>query len=186
MGTPKQTTRIGGRPLLSIVVETALEVCSRCIVVTGANREAARSAIPVRPEVVEIYNPHHDRGMISSIAVGAAQVNSPWFFVSPGDMPWLSPEVYRVLTDAVARYELAPRPAAFFPVYQGARGHPVLISRRVIPNLQQMAEEFRSMRAFLSRYEVAEIAISDDGILFDVDTPEDAQSAEDAGGKRNE
>jgi molybdenum cofactor cytidylyltransferase len=186
MGSPKQTALIDGRPLLTIVVETALTVCSRCIVVTGANREATRSAIPARPEVVEVYNAYHDRGMISSISVGAEQVESAWFFVSPGDMPRLSPDVYGVLADAAARYESGRGPAAFFPTYQGRRGHPVLISRRVVPDLQHRVEEFRSMRDFLSRYDVAEIAVTDDGILLDIDTPADAKSAEHSRGKRHE
>ncbi|MEX2445690.1 MAG: nucleotidyltransferase family protein [Alkalispirochaeta sp.] len=185
MGTPKQTAIINGRPLLSIAVENALATCSRCIVVTGAHRSEAQTAIPRLPEVEEIYNADYQRGMITSIAVGAERVRSPWFFVAPGDMPRLAPGVFAALLEAAGRHDPERGPVAFFPVYRERRGHPVLISRCVIPELQRHAAEYRSMRDFLSRYDVADVAVSDAGIVFDVDTPEDVESAEDAGRERD-
>lgn len=186
MGTPKQVVIFGDRPLLTVAVEQALQVCSRCIVVTGANREQARAAIPSRPEVEEVHNPHYEDGMISSIALGARLVRSPWFFVAPGDMPRLSPEIFAVLSQAARDDDPDRGPASFFPVYAGRRGHPVLISGRVIPELQSRVRDYRSMREFLCRYESKEITVSDAGIAVDIDTPEDLALAEDTGGKRNE
>ncbi len=186
MGTPKQVVIFGDRPLLTVAVEQALQVCSRCIVVTGANREQAQAAIPQRPEVEEVHNPHYEDGMISSIALGARYVRSPWFFVAPGDMPRLSPRTFAALKQAARDADPERGPASLFPVYAGRRGHPVLISRRVIPELQLRAKDCRSMREFLRRYESQEVVVSDPGIAVDIDTPEDLALAEDTGGKRNE
>lgn len=201
MGTPKQITLLAGRPLLSIAVENALTVCSRCIVVTGAHREAARTALPVRPDVEEVYNERHMEGMLTSIAVGAERVRTAWFFVAPGDMPRLPSAVFSALMERAVQRDSHDHqgPAALFPVFQGRRGHPVLISRRVIPDLLQRADQYRSMREFLRRYASAEIEVppAHAGILLDVDTPEDLRSArslrsedsapstEDAGGEGN-
>lgn len=186
MGIPKQTVLFEGRPLLTVAVEQALTVCSRCIVVTGFNREQAQVAIPKRPEVEEVYNPHHQDGMISSIARGAVHVRSSWFFVAPGDMPRLSPSIFATLAEAARTADPDRGPAAFFPLYGGRRGHPVLISRRVISELHARAKDYQSMREFLSRYESRDIVVSDPGIVVDIDTPEDLSSAEDAVGKRHE
>lgn len=201
MGTPKQITLLHGRPLLSIAVDNALSVCSRCIVVTGAHREAARSALPVRPDVEEVYNELHMEGMLTSIAVGAERVRTAWFFVAPGDMPRLPPAVFSALMERAVQRDSHEHqaPAALFPVFQGRRGHPVLISRRVVPDLLQHADQYRSMREFLSRYASVEIEVppAHAGILLDVDTPADlhslhsrrvedsVRSTKDAGGERN-
>jgi CTP:molybdopterin cytidylyltransferase MocA len=64
-------------------------------------------------------------------------------------------------------------PVAYFPVMGGRRGHPVLISSRVIPELLSHGGEYPSMGAFLRRYPVGEVQIDDEGIFVDVDTPED-------------
>jgi len=77
MGTPKQLVFFGDSSFLTVAVEQALQVCLRCIVVIGANRERARAAIPSRPEVEEVHNPHYEDAMISAIALGARLVRSP-------------------------------------------------------------------------------------------------------------
>lgn len=173
--------------MLSIAIDNALTVCTRCIVVTGAHRAAAQSALPASVQVEEVYNQDHEAGMLGSIAAGAERVRTEWFFVAPGDMPRLAPAVFAALMEVALRYDHdeGQAPAALFPVYQGRRGHPVLISRRVIPELLQRVAEYRSMRDFLRGSHTVDIAIPDAGILLDIDTPGELESAEDTGGERN-
>jgi len=183
MGAPKQTVLFEGRPLLTIAVEQTLRVCSRCIVVTGANREHVQSAIPRRAEVEEVYNPNYEEGMLSSIACGTRQVRSPWFFVLPGDMPRVPVEVFETLLRAARLADAESGATAIFPIHGGRRGHPVLISRRVIPDLHLQVGQHHSMRDFLSQYDSQGVEVFDAGIALDIDTPEDLALAEDTGGK---
>ncbi|MFW5694525.1 MAG: nucleotidyltransferase family protein [Alkalispirochaeta sp.] len=186
MGAPKQAMELDGRPLLAIAVEHALQVCSRCIVVTGANHAPVQEVIPQRAGVHEVYNPDYQQGMLSSIAMGARYVHTPWFFVAPADMPRLFPSLYRSLLEVAREYDQDSGPASIFPVYQGMRGHPVLVSRRVVPDLLRLTSEYRTMRDFLGRYDSLDVAVSEVGITVDIDTPNDIASAEDTRGKRHE
>jgi len=150
------------RPLLLHVIERVLAVCDRCIVVTGAHREA---------------------GMISSIAAGAARVRTPWFFVAPADMPRLPVEVFRtLLSHADIHGGREPDDAALIrsiaPRYREQPGHPVLVSTALREELLAEYRRFRSMREFLRQYPREEIPVDDPGTVFDVDLPGDlAQEA---------
>jgi molybdenum cofactor cytidylyltransferase len=177
MGTPKQLLPVGGSSLLATAIARAAPYCARCIVVTGAERERVRRIIPAEAGVVEVYNPDYADGMITSIMAGARRVNTAWFFVAPADMPQLPVEAFARLAAAVAGDPDLPEskdlPLAYFPVARGRRGHPVLISSRVIPELIACGRSYPSMGAFLRRYPVAEVEVDDEGIFIDVDTPAD-------------
>jgi molybdenum cofactor cytidylyltransferase len=214
MGSPKQLLPLGGGTLLTTVISRTVPHCARCIVVTGAQRERVRRVIPGdTAEIIEVHNPDHPRGMITSIMVGARHVRTAWFFVVPADMPRLPACAFELLAgaarrdaaatgDAAARRDAAADPgssrrlpgddgpahgqgawadlpAAYFPVMAGRRGHPVLVSSRVIPVLLGSGGEYPSMGAFLRRYPAVEVPVEDEGIFLDVDTPADLAAMRD-------
>jgi molybdenum cofactor cytidylyltransferase len=73
---PKQLLTREREALVHRVVRIALETKpTRLLLVTGAYREAIMHAVTGLP-VDEIYNPHHETGMASSIASGAADLHS--------------------------------------------------------------------------------------------------------------
>ncbi len=168
MGTPKQAVRLGGTPLIALAVERALEFSSRVIVVVGAHIDVVRPAIPDLPGVEVLEHPGFRRGMVSSIAAGAARVRTPWFYVAPADMPALPADAFRGLAMEAAK---DPPADALFPVTEARRGHPVLIRSSLVPDLLRRWERVSSMREFLEEYRCAEIRLADDGIHRDIDTP---------------
>lgn len=185
----KQLALLEGRPLIVHVLARALAVCDRCIVVTGAHREAVEAVIDeassVSPSGVRrietVYNPGWREGMISSIAAGAARVRTPWFFVAPADMPGLPVEVFRRLLEW-ARDRGTPDPSdtasilSVAPGYRGRPGHPVLVSTALREELLAEYHRFGSMREFLRRYPRDEYEVNDPGVVFDVDRREDLAS----------
>lgn len=190
--TVKATALFEGRPLLLHVIERVLAVCGRCIVVTGAHREAVERVVEAarrspRPgsgrNLLTVHNPDWREGMISSIATGAALVRTPWFFVAPADMPRLPVSVFRRLerfagdrAEAVGGGFGTVRSVA--PRYREQPGHPVLVSTALREELLAEYRRFRSMREFLQRYPREEIPVDDPGTVFDVDLPGDlAQEA---------
>lgn len=185
-GAAKAVAPFLERPLILHVIERALVVCDRCIVVTGAHREAVERAIAGIDRVTAVFNPHYSRGMISSIATGAAQVSTPWFFVAPADMPRLPVEAFRRLAaaaglaasvseDTVASIKGGEysTPFSVSPRYRDRPGHPVLIPTIVRDTLLAGWKRYTSMRSFLDNYPRIEIAVDDEGVVFDIDTTDD-------------
>lgn len=200
MGALKPLVSFRGRPLLFAAITNAAIVCDRIILVTGFRREPIQEAIdgddrfqrvessgaamtytaPIgrggrTVEILVVVNDEYDRGMISSIARGALFVTGGWFFIAPGDMPTIDPAVFRFLSAAVSAVSSDTR--AIFPVWNERRGHPVLVDRRVVPDLLSRYREVESMRAFLGEYRMYEVEVEAvgiaKGIFADIDTPED-------------
>jgi CTP:molybdopterin cytidylyltransferase MocA len=202
MGEFKLLLPYRGRHLVTHAVRRALAVCHRVIVVTGHRADDVAALFQRHPRVTVVRNEHYREGeMVSSIATGAAAVETPWFFVAPGDMPDLPAEVFRRLGEEVADPTVttdaadatdgsgttAPADAtdaadatALFPVSGGRRGHPVLISRGVVGELERRLGQVPSMREFLAAFPTREIDVTDlveggetGGIFHDIDTRSD-------------
>jgi len=177
MGEFKLLLPYRGRHLVTHAVRRALAVCRRVIVVTGHRAAEVEALFERHPRVAVVRNDaYREGGMVSSIATGADAVETPWFFVAPGDMPDLPETVFRRLAEdatGVARGSVA----AFFPAAGGRRGHPVLIAGTVLGELHRRIGEVSSMREFLNDVPTREIDVGDllgpgdaGGIFFDIDT----------------
>lgn len=181
---PKPLVELQGRPLLAHALGNALQVCRRCILVTGCRHEEIERFLreeACSERVETVFHPDFRRGMFSSIRAGARHVSSEWFFVAPADMPFLSPPVYHKLLDAACDVSsTGGGPVTFFPRYRDRRGHPVLIHRSVVPAMNddlRAASVPASMKSFLARWNTADVEVESEGILFDVDTPERLEEA---------
>ncbi len=177
---PKPLTLLNGRPLLLRAIENALAVCSRCVVVTGFRGAEVVEVLGKRPGVTIVRNDHYQQGMITSIAAGLEEVSTPWCFIAPADMPFLSPAVYRALLAAIPRAEVAQPPQAAFPVLDGRRGHPVLVRtvlrEQLAPWIQSHPTE-PTMREFLRQFPLVDVPVDTADIFVDLDTPEQIAAA---------
>jgi molybdenum cofactor cytidylyltransferase len=166
MGVWKPLLPFGRSTLIQTVVGTALQACGRVILVTGHRGGELAALFRDDPRVCIAENGDWPRGMFSSIQCGAHSVETGRFFVTLGDMPWITPAVYAALLESA-------RADVVFPVRQGMRGHPVLFSGKVIPEVLKSDPAAGSMRDLASRFTVQELAWGDDSILRDVDTRAD-------------
>jgi molybdenum cofactor cytidylyltransferase len=141
-------------------------------VVTGADAErVAAAARAFNPRVRIVHAADHAEGMGASLrtAIASLPEDTAGAFVFLGDMPRVPHAVLAPLAQAV----FAGAPAAA-PVFQGRRGNPALLGRALFPDLLAL-EGDTGARAVLQRLgdRLALVEAPDDGVLFDVDAPED-------------
>lgn len=166
MGQWKLLLPFRGTTIVQAVVSSALRACSRVILVTGWRAEELEQLFAGEPRVVPARNPRWETGMFCSQQVGIALVRTDSFFVTPADMPLLDPSVYAALL-------AAPRAEAVFPVFAGARGHPVLFSRAVTGTVLAADPARGRLKDIARGLSCGEVGWTDDSILRDIDTRQD-------------
>ncbi|MDB5431284.1 MAG: conserved uncharacterized MobA-related protein [Caulobacter sp.] len=185
-------SRFGGGKLLApwrggVLLDGALSAAFAApvrtvTVVTGADAErvqaAARAFADKAGETARlrvVHAPEHAEGMGASLrtGVGALPDDTEGAFVFLGDMP----SVPSGLANALAA---ALKDAAVAPVFEGAKGHPVLFARSLFPALVALSGD-RGAKAILNDLGdgLALVASPDAGILWDVDTPADLACTKD-------
>jgi molybdenum cofactor cytidylyltransferase len=152
-------------------------------VVTGAdaNVESAARAFAERVDEMSRLNVvhcnDHAEGMGATLRAGVAALpaDAAGAFVFLGDMPLIPPAVLANLAAALA----AGAPAAA-PTFQGRRGHPVLFSAALFPQLRALTGD-QGAREVLRALggDLALIEAPDDGVLTDIDHPRDLDAAGD-------
>jgi molybdenum cofactor cytidylyltransferase len=173
MGGPnKLLAEIGGKPLVRIAVEEALNSRARpVIVVTGHQKERVEEALSGL-SVRLVHNPNFAEGLSTSLKVGLAAVpeESDGVIVCLGDMPQVRAEL---LDRAMAAFDPARGALIVVPTIEGKRGNPVLWSRRFFPELMTLEGDVGA-RHLIGGYgeAVAEIPLTDRSALIDIDTPE--------------
>lgn len=180
MGELKAGLRLG----TSTVLEQCINLFKTCgiedlVVVTGHQSEKT-GTIAKRAGVRIVYNPRFTTGMYSSIHTGVGHIakTSDGFFLLPVDIPLVRPGTVRLLTKSYAT-GCSADVRIIYPSFFGKRGHPPLISGKLIDTILDNNQLDGGLRSLLTRIEneqpqqVVEIAVPDANILFDMDTPED-------------
>jgi CTP:molybdopterin cytidylyltransferase MocA len=172
MGCLKPLLPLGERPAIEWSVRAFCEAgAAPVIVVTGHRAEALEPALDSLC-AIPVRNPNHAAGMYSSVRAGVAALPAAVdaCFLLPADTPLVRPATVAALA---AAYAARPR-AVLYPTCGGVRGHPPLISRRLFAEILRDDGE-GGLRALLARHEhdAGEVAVSDGGILLDMDTPAD-------------
>lgn len=170
----------GFKPLLplggSTVIENTIASLRRAgidnITVVAGHRAADLLPVLDRIAVRVVVNDGYCDGMFSSVVVGAESLPADIaaFFLLPADIPLVRSHTIRLL----ARAGRKGGTDVVYPVFQGRRGHPPLISARLIPAIMAW-DGTVGLRGLLARYEqrAGEVAVVDEGILLDIDTADD-------------
>ena len=161
-----------GKPLIRWAVEAACASPAGSVaVVTGADPavpEAARCDCTAPLVVVGAMD--WAEGLSASLRAGfsSAPINARGVFVFLGDMPRTPHDMGRRLCEALAG---GARAAA--PVCGGRRGHPVLIGPGLADQVARLTGD-TGLNAVLDELgpALALVETDDDGVLFDVDTPD--------------
>jgi CTP:molybdopterin cytidylyltransferase MocA/HD superfamily phosphohydrolase YqeK len=165
------------KPMLPLAGSTALERCidvfhaagiDEIIVVLG-HRGDELLPLAERNGARCVGNPNFEQGMFSSIATGCRALPN-WAeaaFMLPADIPLVRASTIRHLAAVFAQQ----RPGVVYPVFDGRRGHPPLIARRI---LAEAAVEGASwpLSDLLLRHEseAINLRVVDQGIHMDMDT----------------
>jgi molybdenum cofactor cytidylyltransferase len=172
MGTQKLLLPFAGQTVIGHIVEQVLAAPLRsAFVVVAAGDASVRSALADRPFSF-VENPEPEGDMLSSVRAGirALPRDTSAAMIVLGDQPSIRSDVVRSLLDA----QQSSGRGIVAPVYGGKRGHPMLVAARHFRELLT-GHDGIGLRGLLAahHYDVFDLPVSDEGVLADIDYPED-------------
>lgn len=170
MGSPKPLLDWHGKPLIRYQVEQLRAAgCDHVVVVLGSRAGRVLPFID-GADCEVVVNPDFREGRATSVRAGAAVIpgGAHWVAVLAVDQP-RSADVMRPLFRAATG-----NPADILvPVHGGRRGHPVLFSGRLLPEMREVQDATLGLRAVVHRHLAAqrEVPIDSPLIHTDLNTP---------------
>ena len=178
MGRSKATLPMPGDPhqdvFLTRILRTLAEsAISDIVVVLGYEPEPIVQAVHDRGFTPRfIINSEYESGQLSSVIAGLRAVDRPdvqAVLLTLVDVPLVSPATVRAV---LARYEETGAPIVR-SVSAGRHGHPVLIARRLFPEIFD-ASVAEGLKPVVRKHASAtgDVPIDDEGAFADIDTPD--------------
>ncbi|MBZ0319175.1 MAG: putative selenium-dependent hydroxylase accessory protein YqeC [Anaerolineae bacterium] len=169
-GHPKALLKWGRHTVIETIVNTLVPFrLPEIVVVTGYKSGQVASTLQNSPVKIA-FNPQFKVGeMLSSLQVGLKTMSSDIdaCMVMMGDQPQIRAKLIRQILNLYAE----GKGSIIAPMYQGQRGHPILIQRRHWPDILDLP--FGSApRDAINRNPVYTFPVDNDSILRDIDTPE--------------
>ena len=124
------------------------------------------------PKCTVVVNHGYEEGMASSLRVGlmTASAGTEAYIVGLGDMPRIN---RALLENCVSAFRQSDR-QILVPVCNEQHGHPVVFDKKCKRLLMKLSGDVGARGILADNPELVEyLSVTDDGVLFDVDTPED-------------
>jgi CTP:molybdopterin cytidylyltransferase MocA len=172
MGQPKaQLEDPGGLTFLERAIHTLREAGCRYVVAVVNEEEDWTARLADVAGAAVVVNDDQQSQQIDSIRLGLAHLpeDSDGSVVLPVDVPGVTPETVDAL---IVAFEQTRAPVVL-PSYQGRTGHPVVFAKSIYGEL--LADPLPQGAESIVEAHVAdrrEVEVTDAGILFDVDQPE--------------
>jgi molybdenum cofactor cytidylyltransferase len=175
MGSPKALlTMPDGSTFVWTLVTTLIDGGVDDVFVVGrAEDRPLRDEVERLPRSRFVENARADEGQLSSVIAGLNAADRPGVggvLVTLVDLPLIAPATVRILIEAFA--------AAHVPIartsHRGRHGHPVIFGRQVFDELRRANPAVGAksvVRAHAAS--VLDVEVDDEGVLRDIDTPED-------------
>lgn len=164
MGRWKMMLPWGNVTVLDSALNNALSFCDKVILVTGHRAAELDQRYASHPDIEICYNANYQMGMFSSIRCGVAKLQSNRFFLVPGDMPAIEPQVY------ISLWQHPSVTLCLQPYFDGGTGHPVLLP----PSLKTAiltASMDSSLRNLMRDFGCETVAVNSPSVHWDLDTP---------------
>jgi molybdenum cofactor cytidylyltransferase len=181
MGKFKPLMMLEDRPLLEHVLHSLKHsgVIGQIVVVTGHRHAEVDAAVLGRAGVRSVFNERYALGeMVSSIKTGIAALGNlegtRGFVLAFADQPAVLSETI----GALVRAFLAGNAPLAIPLYQGRRGHPIVLSALLAPEVLGLRAS-ETLRTIVHRHldRAAIVPVDDPWVLEDLDTPADVARA---------
>ena len=168
----KLLAEIDGVPMVAGAVDAALaSQASPVVVVTGHEPERVRACLAGRPTRFA-HSPDHGEGLSHSLRAGldALDDDIDGVVVLLGDMPRVTA---RHIDRLIAAFDPLEGRSLCVPTRDGKRGNPVLFARHLFDEMRRVAGDVGA-RHLIGAHEdeLVEVAMEDDAIFVDVDTPQ--------------
>ena len=168
----KLLAEVDGQAMVRHAINAAQQSgATETLVVTGHQPDRIQAELR-DCDVRFVHNPDYDRGLSTSLKAGLAALPSDidGVVVLLGDMP-------RIRAGHVDRLIAAFNPlegrAICVPTFQGKRGNPVLFAAAFVAEMRDVGGDVGA-RHIIGQHEdeIAEVAMPDDAIFLDIDTPD--------------
>jgi molybdenum cofactor cytidylyltransferase len=177
MGRAKALLPIDGIRFIEKIVRV-LEATKveKIVVVLGHNARELREKLADLPVTI-LVNEDYKQGQLSSLLVAIRDIESrnaggeiEGILVHLVDHPYLSASLVDLMIDRFREF----KKLIVIPRYRGRRGHPVIFSRALFAELLKTPLD-QGAKAVVGahRTETLEIDTEDEGIILDIDTPEE-------------
>lgn len=148
---------------------------SNLIVVVGHQKERLIPVLHPYPVKIVVNEAYADSDMFTSVKLGfnALPDSAKAVFLCPGDIPLISPDTIRILYETMNQN---PALSCLIPSIHNRKGHPPIFSKTAMEQIRNYHGDCGvkgAMQNFADSTEYLEV--TDEGILKDVDYPEDYQ-----------
>jgi len=173
LGRNKLLEKIRGRPMIRCVVEVVLKSkADEVIVVLGWEANLIQEVL-ADLSCHLVVNHEYEHGQSSSLKIGLREVDerSRAILVLPGDMALIDT---RSINSVIDVYN-AEGGTLVIAAHGGKHGHPILLDKRLFPEIERIEEESYGLKAVVKKHE-PEIRLVETGtenVLKDIDTPYD-------------
>lgn len=169
MGAFKPLLHFGEQTALELLVNTYLQCgIEDIIVVIGYKAEDTMEKLS-HLKVKWTINSNYNEGMYSSIKAGVMKIeeDSKGFFLNPVDIPFIKTKTI----ESIRLEYLKDEKDIIYPLFNGKRGHPPLISTKYNKHILEDASNY-GLRNLLNSYaeNSIEVPVVDWGIVKDMDT----------------
>ena len=176
MGEPKALLKYHGKTFIGAILDKIYDsAIDHAIVAVSPTGTKILDSIDITRTSVVYNKANKAAGPIESIRPAVSFcVNHmvEYLLVWPVDQPHIMPNTISTLINRAT----AQRPAIAVPRFRGIRGHPVLFSRAIFPELlSSLADQGARNIVLRVPDRVAEIEVEDRAVLEDIDTPDDYQ-----------
>jgi CTP:molybdopterin cytidylyltransferase MocA len=169
MGRSKQLLPLGSKPVILHCLDSVLDAgIGDIVLVLGAGNAEIAGVVSGRP-VRTAVNGDPGSDMAASVRLGLRAIDpaSTAVLICLSDHPLVSAgtiasivSAHRVSSDSI-----------IIPSYHGRRGHPTLFPRPVIESIFRGATLRQVIASHAGKVRLAEV--DDEGVILDLDTPED-------------
>jgi molybdenum cofactor cytidylyltransferase len=168
----KLLAEVDGTPMVRHAVEAAVASQARPVIVVTGNEQGKVQKALRGCKVRFVHNPDFAEGMSTSLKKGLAALppDSDGVLVCLADMPRVAAGV---LDRLIAAFNPLEGRAICVPTWNGKRGNPVLWDKRFFVEMAELAGDVGAKHLIGEHADlVTEVAMPDDAILTDIDTPE--------------
>ena len=177
MGRPKALLDWRGLPLARWQAGQLAEACDLVIPVLGACAPEIAAVLPEHPAIRPTINRAWQRGRASSIRTAARQVPAAaeTIIIASVDQPATAKTVRKLLE----HLQQHPDAKIAVPRQNGRNGHPAAFRTTLLPELRQVSERGRGLKAIRQRHAAATTFLETDDptVLLDLNTLTDYQRA---------
>lgn len=181
MGTLKQLLPWGESTVLETVINKIISssLDGEIRVVLGCQAGRIKNSISeeLADQIKFLLNEEYQQGMFSSVLTGIADLSpqTEGLLFMLADQPLVPVEVYNQIINKFCR----EKPLLLVPSYNERRGHPLIISTALIPEIYNLPCDGQhppgGLRSLLAKYsqEIEYLELDDDSVLIDLDYQED-------------